>query len=484
MKTGCVYLIGAGCGDPGLLTLRAKALLEGCSCVVYDDLIHPAILDFAPPGAPRIYMGKRMGRHSARQEEINAQLVELARQGHTVARLKGGDPFVFGRGGEEFLALNRAGIPCEEVPGITSAIAIPAAAGIPVTHRGMSRSLHIITGHTAQGLPSDLDRLGGLEGTLVFLMGLSHLEEIADGLMAGGRSPSTPAAVLSGGNSPNPATVRGTLGDIARRAAGVKSPAVIVVGETAGLDLSSTLPAPLRGLRVGLTGTAAFTLKLTRQLEALGASPRLICPAETLPLEVPPLDFLTLPHPKWVVLTSVNGVERLFEVFRQQRIDLRQLTACRFAVIGPATGEALARHGILPDLCPRVYTSEALARALVERSAPEEPLYLLRSDKGSPILADHPRSVGRTLRDIPTYTTRPAEVPPSLTPEGLDGVVFASAGGVRDYFARWHTLPEGCRGVCIGPVTAREAAKFTESPLLVAHEATGDGILSLLQTLI
>ena len=242
--TGTVYLVGAGCGAADLITVRGLRLLQRCDVVVYDDLIAPELLDQAPAPAARLYMGKREGRHSAVQEEICAKLVELARAGKNVVRLKGGDPFVFGRGGEEAMALLAAEVPFEVVPGVTSAIAIPAQAGIPVTHRGVSQSFHVVTAHTADtpdGLPEYLDQLAPLPGTLVFLMGLSRLEAIARRLMETGKHPDTPAAVVSGGNSPHPATVRGTLGDIAAktRAAGVRPPAVIVVGEAAALELTS-----------------------------------------------------------------------------------------------------------------------------------------------------------------------------------------------------------------------------------------------------
>ena len=240
--SGRVYLVGAGCGGAGLITVRGLRLLERCGAVVYDDLIDRELLDAAPDSALRIYMGKREGRHSASQEEICAKLVELARAGKDVVRLKGGDPFLFGRGGEEALALQAAGVPFEVVPGVTSAVAIPGMAGIPVTHRGLSRGVHIVTAHTsdtADGLPEELDQLAALPGTLVFLMGLSRLEQIARRLMEAGKGADTPAAVLSGGNAPHPAQVRGTLADIAEkaRAAGVRPPAVIVVGDVAALEL-------------------------------------------------------------------------------------------------------------------------------------------------------------------------------------------------------------------------------------------------------
>lgn len=237
---GRVALVGAGCGRADLITVRGLRLLQQCRAVVYDDLIDTALLDIAPAGAERIYVGKRSGRHSAPQAEINAALIALAQRGGLTVRLKGGDPYVFGRGGEEALALQRAGIPFEVVPGITAAIAVPAEAGIPVTHRGVSRAVHIITAHTQDETP-DFSRWAALaaDGTLVFLMGLQRLPQIAAGLLAGGLPPQTPAAVLSGGNAPHPAAVRASLGEItdAARAAGVEAPAVIVVGDVAGMEL-------------------------------------------------------------------------------------------------------------------------------------------------------------------------------------------------------------------------------------------------------
>lgn len=239
---GSVALVGAGCGKADLITVRGLRILQRCQAVVYDDLIDPALLEAAPESARRIYMGKRRGAHSASQEEINDTLIALARSGLRVVRLKGGDSYLFGRGGEEMLALKAAGIPCQEVPGIPSPIGIPAEAGIPVTHRGLSRELHIVTGHTADtpdGLPADLDTLAALDGTLVVLMGLNQLPRIAERLLAAGKAPDTPAAVISGGNSPNPCTVRAPLSNLpqAAREAGVHAPAIILVGEVAALEL-------------------------------------------------------------------------------------------------------------------------------------------------------------------------------------------------------------------------------------------------------
>lgn len=236
---GHVALVGAGCGSADLITVRGLRLLRQCTALVYDDLIDAGLLDELPADAETFYMGKRSGRHAAPQEEINAKLIELARAGHRVVRLKGGDPFVFGRGGEEALALRQAGIDFEVVPGISSAIAIPGEAGIPVTHRGLSREVHIITAHTKAEEQPDYRKYAAMEGTLVFLMGLQRLEKIAADLQAGGMAGDTPAAVISGGNAAHSAAVRAPLCRIAEtaRRAGVEAPAIILVGEVASLDL-------------------------------------------------------------------------------------------------------------------------------------------------------------------------------------------------------------------------------------------------------
>ena len=249
---GSVALVGAGCGKADLITLRGLRLLQQCQAVVYDDLIDPALLDAAPESAKRFYMGKRSGLHAASQTEINRKLIELARSGLQVVRLKGGDPYLFGRGGEEMLALKAAGIPCQEVPGIPSAIGIAAEAGIPVTHRGISHSLHIITAHTADtpdGLPADFDALAKLSGTLVFLMGLERLATITTRLLAAGKNENTPSAVISGGNAPNPVQVRAPLFQLeqAVKNANVSAPAIILVGDVTAMDLSA-LSDPLKGL--------------------------------------------------------------------------------------------------------------------------------------------------------------------------------------------------------------------------------------------
>ena len=483
-KTGRVYLIGAGCGRWDLITLRGLRLLGSCDAVVYDDLLDPALLSAAPAKTEKLYMGKRQGRHSAPQEEISQTLIRLAREGKTVARLKGGDPFVFGRGGEEMLALQKAGIPCEEVPGITSPVAIPAGAGIPVTHRGLSRSFHVVTAHTADtpdGLPGDLDRLAGLSGTLVFLMGLSRLEVLARRLTEAGKSPHTPAAVISGGCAPHPMAVRGTLHDIAQKArqAGVQPPAVILVGAVAALDLSSTLPRPLEGVRVGLTGTPAIQQKLRPLLEELGALPVPVMESRVEPLS-PDFDLAGLfdGTDRWLIFTSANGVEEFFRRARESRLDLRGLSRSRFAVIGPATGAALERRGVFPDLCPEEHTSRGLARALCGKLSLGERAVLLRSQLGAEILPQMLQKCGISVEDVPLYTVRAEAIGEKIPP--IDYLLFGSGAGVEAYFRRFPSLPEGAVPVCIGPVTAARLGEWTAQPFLTASTPSVQAIVETL----
>lgn len=484
-KRGCVYLVGAGCGEADLITLRGLSLLRTCDVVIYDDLIAQELLEATPPGCERIYMGKRCGKHSAPQKEISETIVAKAKEGKMVVRLKGGDPFVFGRGGEEIMALQAAGIPYEEVPGISSAIAIPAAAGIPVTHRGASRSLHIITGHTADshdGLPDCMDQLAALDGTLVFLMGLSQLERITKRLMEGGKAPETPAAVVSGGNARHPVTVRGTLADLSDKArdAGVQAPAVIVVGAVAALELSPTVEKPLKQVTVGLTGTTAVTEKLGRDLRTLGARTVL---AERSVVEELPVHFewrkLQDGRPHWVVFTSSNGVRIFFKHLREQQVDLRTLAACRFAVIGAATGETLLQYGLKADLCPDLYTSEGLARELCDLVKPEEDVLLFRSAKGSAVLIQALKERGIPCQDIPVYDLRASEETAAESRELLDSMdylAFSSGSGVELYYKTQGEIPEGVTCVCIGEVTARALARRYDRPFLTAEEISAEGI--------
>lgn len=482
-RIGKVYLVGAGCGEADLITLRGLRLLRGCDAVIYDDLIDRELLREVPPHAQVIYMGKRRGKHSASQEEICAKLIQCAREGKTVVRLKGGDPFVFGRGGEEALALRAAGVPCRMVPGITSALAIPALAGIPVTHRGVSQSVHIVTAHTAgtaDGLPEYLDGLAKLPGTLVFLMGLSQIEGITRRLLAAGKPGGTPAAVLSGGNSPHPAEVRGTLADIAgkARAANVQPPAVIVVGAVAGLDLAFSTALPLEGVTVGLSGSEPMTKKLGEALGPLGARTFIAQQSVIRPLPLPMgLDSLCDGTPRWLAFTSANGVREFFRRLKVEQVDLRRLHSCRFAVIGAATGRALSAQGFQADLCPETYTTAALARALLETVPPREEIVLLRSRQGSEELL-RTLSASRAVRDIHLYDAVPAPLAEGVGEwlERADYLVFTSAGGVKMFLEERGGVPARAKCVCIGEVTAAALARHWNGSPILAKGTSVEGI--------
>lgn len=480
LKSGCVYLIGAGCGEKDLITLRGLARLQQCDVIVYDDLIDSKLLDTAPPGTQTIYMGKRQGKHSAQQEEISQTLIELAHQGKRVARLKGGDPFVFGRGGEEALALQKAGVPFEEIPGISSCIAIPALAGIPVTHRGISRSFHVITAHTKdddQTLLNKMKHLAALDGTLVFLMGLSRLDLLMQGLMQAGKEADTPAAVISGGNAPHPAVVRGTLQTIAQSAkeAEICAPAVIVVGETAAMNLLSTAESkPLSRVHVGVTGTASFTQKLCYELREQGAHTTMIQQSriEALSWEKD-IPYITNGGCHWLVFTSANGVRIFFQSLKEQQVDLRCLSKCKFAVIGHSTGQTLSEYGFYADFCPAVYTSEELAQGLCKAVAPDEDVCLLRAQNSAAILPELLVKHGISVMKTSLYKT--AVDPQAIqlnTLNDIDYLTFGSAGGVEQFFEVYHHIPQKTVCVCIGEITAKAFSKYDKRTCLVAENAT------------
>lgn len=474
---GSVALVGAGCGKADLITLRGLRLLRQCQAVVYDDLIDPALLDAAPESAMRIYMGKRRGAHAASQAEINQKLIELAGSGLRVVRLKGGDPYLFGRGGEEMLALKNAGIPCQEVPGIPSAIGIAAEAGIPVTHRGVSRSVHIFTAHTSHtpdGLPEDFDALAKLSGTLVFLMGLERLPAITARLMAAGKDENTPGAVISGGNAPTPVRVRAPLSRLEQAAknAGVSAPAIILIGDVAAMDLS---PSPLMGRRIGVTGTREVAEKQLNALEALGAKALWVLRAGIRELPLEPAWRSLEERSGWIVFTSANGVRTFFGQTKQKNGLSPFLEKWKFAVIGAATGEALARCGIRADLCPETFTSQALATGIGAAAKPGEVILLLRSAAASPVLPKALRRKGFAVEDIAIYDV---ETESSADPlPALDYLTFSSAGGVKMFFERYGAIPAGTRCVCIGGVTAQTLSQYTEDEFLTAQEISAEGIV-------
>ncbi len=475
---GTVFLVGAGCGTVDLLTRRADELIQAADAIVCDALVDASIVDRFPSKADVTFVGKRAHKPSVKQEEINSLLVEKARRHQVVVRLKGGDPFVFGRGGEEAQTLLAAKIPFEIVPGVSSALAVPALAGIPVTHRNLARSFHVVTAHGSDG-PCDLRAFGQLDGTLVILMGFSRLREIAQELIAGGRNKTTPVAVISQGATPRQLVATGTLETIADRVdlSPLVAPAVIVVGEVAALDLIAPIVRPLEGVRVALVGTDSFRAKLSRKLSAVGAEvvSDIRLKIEKVSWALPDFSLYS-----WLVLTSPNGVAALFEKLRETKIDVRLLPK-KIAVLGPGTAEALAAHHLYPALMPETYTAQALGEALAHAVQSDERILILRSAEGSRELTQPLDAAHFQFDDQATYTTRPQILRADYADENADDyLVFGSARGARAFFETRQLVAPGTRVVAIGPVTAQALKDLGVSSVCGTPSATADGIIAAL----
>ncbi|MEP6624431.1 MAG: uroporphyrinogen-III C-methyltransferase [Acidimicrobiia bacterium] len=478
-----VYLVGAGPGDPGLITVRGAELLARADVVVYDRLAHPSLLDLAPAGAVRIDVGKAPGRVAMDQDGINATLVEHGSTGATVVRLKGGDPFVFGRGGEEAEVLITAGIPFEVVPGITSAIAAPAYAGIPVTHRGLSTHFTVVTGHEdpAKGsTDTDWPSLARAGGTLVILMGAGRLDTIVDLLMANGRDPETPVAAVRWGTRAEQATTRATLSTIT--ALGVESPSAIVVGPVAGLDFTWFENRPLFGRTVVVTRAREQASSLARRLEELGAS--------VIELPAIAIEPLTIPRPRpsefaWIIFTSVNGVLGFFaRGLADHDLDVRALAGCRIAAIGPGTADALRHHGVRADLLPE----RSVAESLLEVFPPaviDERVLIARAETARDVLPEGLERLGYGVEILPVYRTVAATPEPAdLAAVGsgrVDAITFTSASTVANFCDLVGDLPEPPPlVVSIGPVTSDAARARSVRVDAEADPHTIDGLVAAL----
>lgn len=492
-KKGTVYLLGAGPGEEGLMTERGSALLKKAEVLLYDRLVNPVFLTRAPGDCERIPVGKREGNHTAVQEEINALLVEKAKQGKCVVRLKGGDPFVFGRGGEEIKALEEAGIPYEVIPGITSAIAALEAAGIPVTHRKEARSFHVITGHTAEGEDTDrFEQYAGLEGTLIVLMGVGNAAKIADALMKGGKSPETPAAVVEQGTCFGQRRTDASLGTLAEtiQAEGIQPPAVLVIGETARYHMVSR-NRPLWGRRIAVTGTGLLTGKLAEGLRDLGAKVYAAPYLSVQPTELLAEGKVDFQSYDWLVFTSVNGVHTFFTAMKKAKRDIRELFSLRFAVIGTGTAKALAEYGIYADFLPSRYTVEALAEELPQKLEKGERVLLLRAQQGSKELNRIWDEKGIAYEDLGIYRidadTR--MVKQLLADSGtLDTITFASSSGVtafmeelKAYEKEGGSVSFSGKYVCIGHKTAETLESYLPKDrdrILTAREYTAEGLMA------
>jgi len=482
MKKGKVYLVGAGPGDPGLLTVKGRECLSRADVVIYDFLANPVLLGYVQQQAEIIYVGKQGGKHTASQEEINALIVKKARKGKTVVRLKGGDPFIFGRGGEEAEELVAAGVDYEVVPGITSAIAVPAYAGIPLTHRDYTATVAFITGHEDPKKEHSTiawDKLATGAGTLVFLMGVGNLPAIAARLMEYGRSSKTPVAVIRRGTGAGQESVLGTLGTIAgvAEAAQIKPPAIIVVGEVVRLreKLEWFEKRPLFGRRIVVTRAREQASDFLEQLALLGADCIQFPTIEVVPPESwDPVDsaLRQLSRYDWLLFTSVNGVKYFLDRLHGAGKDVRDLKGIRLGAIGPGTARAWSAMGIKPDLVPGEYRAEAVLEELGRSGVKGKRILIPRAASAREILPEGLREMGAEVDVVAAYRTimpdHDVERVEKLFRRGeIHLITFTSSSTVSNFIAMFTGREqevkkwlEGVSVACIGPITAKTAERF------------------------
>ena len=482
--TGVVYLVGAGPGDPGLLTARALELIGTADVILHDRLIPATALDGARPDAELVYVGKIGGGPSMPQKEIDRLLVEQGKEGKRVVRLKGGDPFVFGRGGEEALVLREAGIRFEVVPGVTSGIAAAAYAGIPVTFRGDSSAVALVTGHEDPEKAEtaiDWPALAAFPGTLVFYMGVRQLGRIAEQLVAGGRPASEPVAVIERGTLPGQRTLVGTLSDVAGRARdeGMRAPAITLIGPVARLreDIAWLETRPLHGHSVAVTRARSQASALVARLRDLGAEV-VEAPAirtRALEPEIPDLEPYDL-----VCVTSPNGAHELFARLHASGRDARALHGTGVAAIGPGTARALLEHGIAADVVPARSVAEGLIEAL--REIPVERVLVARAAEGRDVLLDALRERGARVETSALYETlpEPLDEPTREAAAAADYVTFTSASSVRFFLRAADGLEMSGRLVSIGPATSEELRRHGLEPAIEADPHTPDGLVDAL----
>ena len=491
--SGTVYLVGAGPGDPGLMTPRALELIAAADAILYDRLIPPGALDGARPDADLRYVGKRPGEPSVTQEEIGAQLIDLARAGRSVVRLKGGDPFVFGRGGEEAQALADAGVPFEVVPGVTAGVAAPAYAGIPVTHRDDASAVAFVTGHEDPEKPEsalDWAALAAFPGTLVLYMGVRNLDRIASALIEAGRPTGEPAAVVARGTQPGQRTVAATLGDIAARVseAGLGPPAVTVVGDVARMrdQLAWFERRPLLGRSVVVTRARAQASGLAARLRALGAEVIEAPAIRIVPRDGPDLDRALDEIGRYalVCLTSPNGVRLLAAGLTRGGRDARALAGATIAAIGPGTARELLDFGIRADVVPERSVAEALVEALEPVPVEGRRVLVARAAEARDVLPDALRERGAQVDVVELYDT----VPEELSEDRLqavaraDYVTFTSSSTVRFFMSAvgGNGVGTGARIVSIGPVTSATAREHGLEVHVEAERHDVDGLVEAL----
>jgi uroporphyrinogen III methyltransferase/synthase len=487
VSDGIVHLVGAGPGDPGLLTARALELIASADAILYDRLIPAGALDGARPEAELIYVGKEGGGPSMAQEEIDRLLLEHARAGRRVVRLKGGDPFVFGRGGEEALALREAGIPFEVVPGVTAGLAAPAYAGIPATHRDRASAVALVTGHEDPDKPEsaiDWPALAAFPGTLVFYMGVRQLPRIAERLIAGGRPADDPAAVIERGTLPGQRTVLATLATIAERAAAeaIRPPSITLVGPVAALreELRWFEDRPLAGRTVADTRARAQASGLAARLRALGAEVLETPAIRVVALDGPPLDPSGY---DLVCVTSPNGARLLFERLAAGGRDARALHGARVAAIGPGTARALREHGVIADVVPERFVAEALVEALA--GVPVCRALIARARVARDVLPDALRARGAEVDVLELYETVAEPLPEDTlsAARSADYVTFTSSSTVRfflDATGGPDAVGERTKLVSIGPVTSATLREHGLEPHVEAERHDVDGLVEAL----
>lgn len=503
MKTahiGMVHLVGAGPGDPELITLKGARLLELADCVVYDALADAALLSRCKSGCEQVYVGKRAGNHAMPQEEINSLLVACAGKYEHTVRLKGGDPYIFGRGSEEALALLDAGVPFEVVPGISSALAGPAAVGIPLTHRGMSAQFTVFTGHEMPGKESsdlDIAAIAATGGTKVILMGMSRLRATLDALMQAGMSPATPAAAVQWATTARQKWVESTLGGLADAVEGVLgAPAVVVLGDVVSLRkcLGAGNRLPLAGKRIVVTRTREQASALSDRLSAMGAE---VLELPTIRI-VPPSDrkdfaaaVVDSPHYDWLVFSSPNGVKKFFEAFFAVYEDIRELGGARIAAVGPGTAAQLKKIGLMVDIMPQKAVAEELI-AEFDRKGEEfggvanVTMLWVHSEKGRDVVYKELMKRQAIVDECIAYNTVPETEDPTgaraaLLEAGADLITFTSSSTVHNFMALDIPLPEACRVASIGPVTTTTLREYGIAP---AMESAAHNIEDLVQTIV
>ena len=500
-STGKVYLVGAGPGDAGLLTLRGAELLRRAEVIVYDALVNRELLALAPESAEIIYGGKRSRDHAIPQGDLNRLLVEKAREGRTVVRLKGGDPYVFGRGGEEAAELQQEGVPFEVVPGITSIVAAPNYAGIPLTHREHCSSFTVITGHEDPDKPEtaiDWERIVREPGTKVVLMGVERIGKITAALRENGLAAETPVAMVRWGTTCRQQTISGTLDTIADIVTdtGFKAPAVTIIGGVSRLrdSLNWFEKRPLFGQRVVVTRTRKQASKLTTALKDLGAEVmeiptiKIVSPIENEPI----IESITgIGGYDWIIFTSPNGVTHFFDYFFKAYKDVRDLGNLRFAAVGPATAKKLKDLHLTIDLMPEVYTAEATAQALLDYQNVENISVLLaRAEEASSELPKLLEDQGAIVDDIAFYKTVPETedrngAAEAYEEDGADWITFASSSAVKNFDARFGLAKRceddpGLKLASIGPETTRALGELGLTPTVEAAEHTIAGLAKAL----